>query len=184
MGDQYIKELEAALKMTLDKYREEIKAMRSNRPSVELVENIKVPAYGNEMPIIQLAALSVVPPREIDVRAWDKQMVGPIMKAIQDAKIGLSVSNEGDLIRTFLPTLTDERREELSKTIKKMTEGYRIQIRTKREEIIKKVKNAEDVKELNEDQVFKTKEKIQKTVDEANKQVEQLLEKKLEEIKE
>jgi ribosome recycling factor len=184
MGDQYLKELELHLSATLQKLQEEMRSIRSNRPSVESVENLKANAYGEMLPLVQLGAISVVPPREINIRVWDKNVVGPVMKAIEDAKIGLTPSNEDVLIRAFLPMLTDERRQELSKTVKKIAEQYRIQVRTRREESIKKVKAAEESKELNEDQAFKLKEKMQKAVDNANTNIETMVEKKLAEIQE
>ena len=100
------------------------------------------------------------------------------MKAIENAKIGLTTSNDGNVIRASLPSLTDERREEFTKLIKKTSENFRIQIRTRRDEVMKEMKAAG----LNKDQEFKAKEKVQEKVDEANKKIEELVEKKLKEI--
>lgn len=181
-GEIYIKEIEAAFKGVLEKMKAELQAVRSNRPSVEIIENIQVTYYESQLPIKQLASLGVVPPREIHITPWDKNAMGPIMKAIQDAKIGLTVSSDDKTVRASLPQLTDERREEFMRLAKKLTETFRIQVRNLRDEAIKKVKAAEDRKEMNEDEVFKAKEKIQKAVDQVNKDIEGLLEKKLKEL--
>jgi ribosome recycling factor len=180
--DVYIKELETALRAVTEKFKAEVQSVRSNRPSPEMVENLTANAYDQSLPIKQLGSLSVVPPREIHITAWDKAAVGPITKAIEEARLGLSVSSEGNIVKASLSALSNERREELMKTVKKTGEEARIQIRGRREDTIKKLKNAEGAGEINEDQVFKGKEKVQKAVDAANATIEQMVEKKLVEL--
>lgn len=177
-----IKEFEALLKTALGRLKEEFAAVRGNRPSVELLENIKVNCYDQLLTIKQIGSLSVKPPREIEIHIWDKDAVHPTVKAIEEAKTGLTVSSEGNLLRIFLPALTDERRQELIKFSKKTAEAARIQIRSMRDEIIKKLKTAEEKKEITEDNLFKAKGKIQKMVDEVNERVESALEEKIQEI--
>ncbi|MEK7077433.1 MAG: ribosome recycling factor [Patescibacteria group bacterium] len=184
MIDNVLKELEGQLKNSAEKLRQELQGVRSNRPSVELVENISVVYFDQPMTIKQLASLGVKMPREIDITVWDHNAVNPIMKAIQDAGIGLSLSNEGNMIRAFLPVLTEERRQELTKIVKKMAEEVRIRVRGHRDDGNKKIKSAEAAKELNEDEAFKAKEKIQKLTDEANKQIEAMVESKFTELQE
>ncbi len=179
-----MKELESALKAAVQKLEDELKAVRGNRPSVQLVEDVKVNYYDQLLSVKQLGSLGVRPPREIEITVWDKNAVGPVSKAIAEAKIGLSVTNEGNVVRASLPPLTDERRQEFMKLVKKMAEATRIQIRTKRDEIIKKIKAAEAEKKLDEDQMFKAKEKIQKQIDEVNKRIEEAVERKMKELAE
>lgn len=180
--EKFSKDFEGGLRAIADKLKEDLRMIRSNRPSVELLENIKVNVYDQWMTVQQLGSLSVQPPKDILITIWDKNAVGAIMKAIEDAKIGLSVSNDGNVIRASLPVLTDERKQELAKFVKKISENYRIQVRARRDEAMKKVKAAEESGEVNEDQEFKLKEKIQKQVDEANKKIEEIIEKKLAEL--
>ncbi|MFA6354527.1 MAG: ribosome recycling factor [Candidatus Paceibacterota bacterium] len=182
--EQIVKDLEGELSSSIGKLKEELSTIRSGRPSVEFVENIRVSCYGQEMTIKQLGSLSVIPPRTIQISVWDKASVGAVMKGIEDAKIGMSASNDGNLVRANLPVLTEERREEVSRMVKKMSEGVRIQVRNKRDEAMKKLKAAADDKEISEDQSFKFKEKIQKVVDENNGKIETMVGAKLEEIKE
>ena len=184
LAEQYLKELESALKVVGDKLHEELRAIRGNRPSVDLLADIKVNYYDQWMTIKQLGSLSVLPPRSVQVGIWDKNAVGAVVKAIENAKVGLSVTNDDNNVIATLSPLGNERREELTKLVKKTSEGYRIQIRAKRDEAIKKLKEAETAKQAGEDEVFKTKEKIQKAVDEANKKVEELVENKLKELAE
>ncbi len=180
--DIYFKELETALKSVVEKFRQDLQAVRGNRPSADLIENIKVNCYDQWFTIKQLGSLSVVPPRDVHVSVWDKNTVGAVAKAIDGAKIGLSVSADGSTVRASLSPLGNERREELAKSVKKTSEGARIQIRHHRDESIRKAKTAEDEKQITEDQVFKLKEKIQKLVDATNEQVETLVKNKLEEL--
>lgn len=182
--EEIFKELEQQLKSFVQKFREELQGIRSGRPTTQLLENIQVEYAGATLPVKQLGSLGVKPPREIDITVWDQAAVASVQKAIEAAKIGLSVSHEGNVIRAFLPPLTEERRAEFKKLVGKMAEEVRIKMRTHRDEANKKVKAAEAAKTLNEDQVFKGKEKIQKAVDEANKQIEGLVENKLKELQE
>ena len=182
--EDFLKQFEAELKFLADKLGEDLKMIRSNRPSVELVEGIRVNIYDQNMTIQQLGSITLQPPRDVIISVWDKNAVGAVAKAIEDAKIGLSVSHDGNNIRASLPILTDERKAELSKLVKKTVEEARIQVRTRRDEVMKKVKATKDSKEINEDQEFKLKEKLQKTVDDANGNIEKSLEAKLREISE
>ena len=178
------KQLEHDLKIVAEKLRTELGMIRGSRPSVELLENIKVNLYEEEMTIKQLGSISIVPPRGIQVSVWDKNAVGAVMKAIENAKIGLSVSNDGNNIIATLSQLGVERREELSRLVKKASENSRIQVRANRDDFIKKLRDVESKKEASEDEAFKTKEKIQKLVDGANKQIESVVENKLKELAE
>lgn len=180
--EKNIKEFDVSLKTGLERLKEEFGGIRGNRPSVELLENIKVNCYGQTLAIRQVGSLSVKPPREIEIHVWDKEAVHPAMKAIEDAKIGFSVTNDGNLIRVSLPMLTDERRRELIKLAGKIAEAAKIQIRSLRDEAIKELKTAEGKKEINEDGFFNAKEEIQKTVDETNRKIEAILEDKIKEV--
>lgn len=182
--DQYIKELEAGLSAAIDHLKEEFQSVRSNRPSVQLVENIKVEAYGQTLTIKELGSLSIRPPRDVEISLWDQSIMPDVMKAIQDAGSGLSVGNNGNLVRATLPSLTSERREEFSKLAKKIAEQTKITIRMRREEVNRKVKTAEEEGVLSEDQAFKGKERLQKSVTEANGKVDSILESKLGELSE
>ena len=184
LGETLVKELEKDLKVVAEKLRGELAMIRGNRPSVDLIENIKVNLYEQEMTIKQLGSISIVPPRGVQISVWDKNAVGAVMKAIEGAKIGLSVSNNNTNIIATLSQLGAERREELSKLVRKSSENFRIQVRGNRDDAIKKLRDAEAEKKLSEDEAFKAKEKIQKAVDDANKQIEATVENKLKELAE
>lgn len=164
--------------------REELQTLRSNRPSPKMVEDIKVDYYGQLMPIKQLGSISIVPPREIDISVWDQGAVNSVAKAIETSSLQLTANIDGNLIRINLPVLTDERRKELDKAVRKMAEEVRIRIRGSRDEINKEIKRLEDAGSLSEDIAFKKKEEAQKFVDKFNNEIESLLANKLREISE
>lgn len=180
--EDLIGKFETDLKMVVDKLKDELGMIRSNRPSVEILENIKVNVYDQMMTVQQLGSISIQPPRDLLISIWDKNAVGAVVKAIEDAKIGLTVSNDGNVIRAFLPVLTDERKSELSKLVKKTSENFRIQVRSRRDEVMKRVKSLKEDGEINEDQEFKLKDKLQEKVEGANKGIEDMVARKLEEI--
>jgi ribosome recycling factor len=181
-ADQFIKDLDLALSGSVQRLKTDFTAIRGNRPSVDTIQDIKVNLYDQMLSIKELGALSILPPRTIQVMLWDKDAVGPVMKAIEDARLGLSASSDGTTIRATLSPLGDERREELAKTIKKTSEAARIQIRARRDETMKQLKEAEGKKEITEDDSFKAREKVQKSVDKANREVEAMVKGKLEEL--
>lgn len=180
--DTYIKELESNLRAVVAKFLEDIRGVRSNRPSAEIVENISVPAYDSFMPVKQLGSITVGSQREIIINLWDKDVIAAVTKAIEDAKIGLTVQGDGLTIRCFLPALSEERRAEFVKLAKRISEDSRIQVRSKRDDTMKALKSAEEQGILNEDMVFKAKEKAQKAVDSANAEIEKNLEMKIKEL--
>lgn len=179
-----LKDLESSLNSATQKFNEELQGVRSNRPSVGLIEDVRVECYGEQMTVQQLGSLSIAPPRTIEISVWDATVIPLVTKAIQDTKAGVSVSNNGNIIRVSLPSLTDERREEFVKLVKKMSEAVRIQIRGLRDDANKRIKASQDAKTLSEDQAFKQKEQSQKLVDKANEKVEMLLQVKIKELSE
>ncbi len=177
-----LKFLEQKLKSFAESLKTEFQAIRSGRPSPRMVEDIKVDMYGQMMPIKSLGSISVVPPREIQISLWDITAVNAVAKAIETSSLNVSANTDGSLIRLNLPQLTDERKKEMEKVVRKMTEEIRIKVRTAREDANKEIKNLEADKKLSEDTAFKQKEEVQKLVDKVNKDLEILLENKLKEI--
>lgn len=177
-----LKFLDAKLKSSVEALKNEFQTIRSGRPSPRMVEDIKVDMYGQQMPIKALGSISVIPPREIQISLWDSSSVSAVAKAIETSSLNVTANTDGNLIRINLPQLTDERRKELEKVIKKMTEETRIRVRGAREEANKEIKKMEEGSELSEDAAFKQKEEVQKMVDKTNEEIEKNLENKLKEI--
>lgn len=178
VSDQIVKDLETVLSTVTGKLKQEFAQIRGNRPSPEMLQDIHINLYDQDLTIRELGSLSILPPRTIQITVWDPGAIPAIMKAIDGAHLGLSTNNDGNNIRATLSPLGDERREEMAKLIKKIAEASRIQIRGRREEAIKRLKDAEGKKEITEDDAFKGKEKIQKATDKANSEIEAMIESK------
>jgi len=181
-SEQLIKDLEAGLAVITQKLKQDLGQIRGNRPSPDMVQDIKLSLYDQTVSIRELGSLTILPPRTIQISVWDKNAVGAVMKAVESAHLGLSTSNDGSNIRATLSPLGDERREEMTKLIKKTAEAARIQVRAKREEAIRKLRDAESKKEITKDDAFKGKEKAQKAVDKVNNEIETFVENKLKEL--
>jgi ribosome recycling factor len=174
ISDQIAKDLETSLAGIAAKLKQELGQIRGNRPSPDMIQDIRLNVYDQMLTIRELGSLSVLPPRTIQITVWDSSVISAVMKAIEDAHLGLSTNNDGNNIRAVLSPLGDERRDEMSKLVKKMAEAMRIQIRARRDDAMKRLKDSENKKEITEDDVFKGKEKIQKATDRANGEVEAL----------
>ena len=179
-----IKEFEKHLGETAEKLHEEFATLRTNRPTTKLVEDIKADYYGQFMPLKALGTIGINPPREITITVWDKNALIPVQKAIEASGLGMTPNVDGATVRLILPALTDERRAELVKLVKRTAEEAKIKVRLLRDEIMKKVKDGKEKGTVNESEKFKFKERIQKIVDGANGGIDGLLDKKVAEINE
>ena len=179
-----IKELEQKMASLVDFVRQELMGVRSNRPSPRLVEDIRVELYGQQMTIRQVGAISVQPPSSIIIAVWDKAAVASVAKAIESSNLNVVANIDGTTIRINLPALTDERRKEIIKMVKKEVEEAKIKVRSLRDDENKRVAKEADAGTVTEDEKFKLKEQIQAIVDRGNKELDQLLEKKIAEIME
>ncbi|HEY5220762.1 MAG TPA: ribosome-recycling factor [Candidatus Paceibacterota bacterium] len=182
ISEQITKDLEVALAGVTTKLKQDFGQIRGNRPSPDMIQDIKLSLYDQQLSIRELGSLTILPPRTIQITVWDPGAISAIMKAIDDAHLGLSTNNDGNTIRATLSPLGDERRDEMSKLVKKIAEATRIQIRARREDAIKRLKDSENKKEITQDDAFKGKEKIQKAVDKANGEVEAMVNGKLDEL--
>ncbi len=166
----------------IETLKQEMKGVRASRANVALVEDVKVEYYDKQTPLQHLSSIHVVSPREIHVQIWDKEAVNKAVTAIESSGLGLSTSVEGNVVKVFLPELSKERREELTKYVKGIVEQYRIQIRHIRDEYNKEVDRRCETKELSEDDKFRFKEKIQEETKRVNEEMEKIFENKKQEI--
>ncbi len=182
--EDLIRQLELQTKALVDALKQTLGAVRANRPSAQLLENVQVMYLDQQLTVRQLGSISVVPPREIQISVWDKGVVSAVAKAIENSSLRLQPSVQGNIVRVQMPALTAERREELTKLIKGETEKIKIKLRGGRDEANRKIETALKAKTISEDQKFKTKERVQKAVDKANQEIESLLQGKIKEISE
>lgn len=182
--DDIFKQIEKQIRAVCDAFRKEIAGVRANRPNTAIVEDIKVSYYDQPTPIKHLGTVSVVPPREIHIQVWDKSAVQAVAKAVEMASLGFSANVDGSIVRIFLPELSEERREELIKLVKKIAEQHRVHIRQVRDEGNRDIQKMFDDGLCGEDDRFKGRERVQKMVDAANKEIDVDCEAKIKEIKE
>ncbi|MFW5998156.1 MAG: ribosome recycling factor [Halanaerobiaceae bacterium] len=182
MMRQVEKETEKKMKEVLKSAREEFKTVRTGRARPSLVENIKADYYGTLTPIQQMAKVVAPEPRLIVIDPWDKSMIENIEKAIMKEDIGLTPSDDGEVIRINIPKLTEERRKELVKVINDKAEDARVAIRNIRRDANDKLEKMEDDGEISEDDYYRGTENIQELTDEYIDKIDKMLENKKEEI--
>ena len=169
---------------SIEAFKKDLGKIRTGRASFSLLDGIKVDYYGTPTPLPQVGTLSVPESRMITVTPWDSKMVGPIEKAIQASGLGLNPSNDGKMVRIPIPPLTEERRKDLVKVVKKMAEDARIAVRNIRRESLEKVKEKEKKKEISEDEMKRWQDRVQKETDSYVKKIEEILKAKEQEIME
>ena len=177
-----VKDTSARMERSIEAFRKELGKVRTGRASFSLLDGIKVDYYGTPTPLQQVGTLSVPESRLITVTPWDTKMIGPIEKAIQGSGLGLNPSSDGKTVRIPIPPLTEERRRELAKVVRKMAEDARVAVRNVRREAIEKLKDQEKKKEISEDVVKRGQERIQKGTDAHVKKIDEILKSKEQEI--
>lgn len=169
---------------SLDHLRKAVAKVRAGRANPAMLDEIRVENYGTMMPLNQVATVSIGDARLLVVKPWDRNMVGPIERAINAANLGINPQSDGVVIRLAIPPLTGDRRKALVKQVKDLGEDAKVAIRQSRREANELLKDAEKGREITEDQLKKALEKVQEMHDKYIKQVDEILAKKEAEITE
>jgi len=156
--------------------------LRTGRASASILDPVMVDAYGQKMPLNQVANVNAPEPKLITVQIWDKSMVGPVDKAVREAGLGLNPVVDGQNLRIPLPDLNEERRRELVKVAKDYAENAKVAIRHVRRDGMEVLKKAEKDKEIGQDEARATSDKVQKLTDEKVAEVDSVLSQKETEI--
>ena len=151
---------------SIDALKNEFKKIRTGRASLALFEDIKVNYYGTPTPLKQMASLSVPESRLIVIQPWDQTVIGEIEKEILKSELGLTPMNDGKVIRIAIPPLTEERRKELVKVVRKIEEEYKISIRKVRRDANEFLKGLQKDGDISEDDFYKAQDQVQKITDE------------------
>ena len=175
------KHAKEAMHKAIESTRRELGGIRSGKASPTLLDVVRVEAYGNTMPLNQVAMVSAPEPRLLTVQPFDKGLTQAIEKAIRDSNLGLNPASQGNVIRVPLPMLSEERRRELVKVVHKLAEEGRIAVRHARTDCLSKVKKLE---KISEDDKARAEKDIQKLTDEHIKQIDGLIVSKEAEIME
>jgi ribosome recycling factor len=177
-----IDEMQKKMSKSLEMTKKEFQNIRTNRASIALVEGIQVDYYNTPTPLKGLASITTPDPKTIAIQPWDPSVLNEIERAILKSDLGLTPMNDGRIIRLQIPPLTQERRDELSRVVKKVAEEGRVSIRNARHEGVEQVKKLEKSKAIPEDKSHASQRDIQKITDKFIVQIDDALKNKETEI--
>jgi len=182
MVDEIFEDLKARMGKSIETLKREYSRLRTGRASISLLDGIRVSYYDSPTPLNQMASLAVPEPRLIVIQPWDKTAIEDIEKAILKSELGLTPINDGKVIRISIPSLTEERRKELVKVARKMSEDNKVAIRNIRRDANEMLKDLKKEKEITEDDLYRSQEEVQKATDQFISQVDELCAAKEKEI--
>ena len=171
---EVIFEMADKMEKSVEAFKNELSKVRTGRASISLLDGISVDAYGSPMPMNQVATMTIPESRMIAIQPWDPQMVPAIEKAILKSDLGLAPANDGKVIRLSIPQLTEERRKELVKQVRKVAEEFKVTIRNSRRDAIDILKKQKKDKEISEDDLFKMQDEAQKETDTYVKKIDEI----------
>lgn len=184
MTKEVIADMKAHMDKSVDALRREYQKVRTGRATTGLLDEIKVEYYGNPAPLNQVATLAVPEPRTITIQPWEAKMIPVIEKAIMNANLGFTPANDGKTIRISLPPLTEERRKEIVKMIRKMAEDAKIAVRNIRRDGIDSLKKLEKEKKISEDELKRAEKEVQDVTNAAVARIDEVLSHKEKEVME
>lgn len=180
--EAFIAEVKSKMEKSIEALRKDLSRIRTGRASLTLLDGVRVNYYGVPTPLSQVASLSVPESRTISIQPWDPKIIGEIEKAIQKSDLGLTSLSDGKIVRINIPSLTEERRKELVKVVKRMEEECKVAMRNIRRDANEQLKTAKKDKNLSEDDQFKYQEEIQKLMDKSIEKAEEVVKAKEKEI--
>ncbi len=184
MTKDVIANMKSQMEKTLDSLRRDYQKVRTGRASTSLLDDVKIDYYGTPTPVSQVATLAVPEPRTITLQPWESKMIPVIEKAIMNANIGITPANDGKLIRLVLPPLTEERRKEIVKNLRKMSEEAKVALRNIRRDAIDGVKKLEKDKSISEDDLKRAEKEIQDVTKSHETKIDEVLAHKEKEVME
>jgi ribosome recycling factor len=184
MVSDVLKELQASLEKGIDAYKRELTKVRTGRANLGILDGIRVDYYGTPTPINQVASMNVPDARMITIKPWEKSLIPEIEKAVRSAQLGLNPSSDGEIVRLPMPPLTEERRRDLVKLVKKMAEEAKVALRAHRRDANEMLKDFLKEKTITEDEEKAGLKKVQDATDASIAKVDEILAKKEAEIME
>ena len=182
MLNEIKKDAQARMTKSIEALRHTLVKVRTGRASTALVEHLKVNYYGSDMPLSQVASVTIADARSLVITPWEKQMVSAVEKAILASDLGLTPNTAGTVIRLNLPALTEERRKELSKVVHAEGEDTKVAVRNIRRDANQQVKDLLKDKSITEDDVRRAEDEIQKLTDKSIKDVDDVVKAKEQEL--
>ncbi|MBW2478258.1 MAG: ribosome recycling factor [Deltaproteobacteria bacterium] len=164
-----------AMNKSLDALKRELGKVRTGRASLSIIDDVKVDYYGTPTPLNQVGTLAVPEPRMITIQPWEKNLIPEIEKAILKADLGLNPASDGQLVRLVFPPLTEERRKEMVKQVKRIGEDAKIAVRNSRRDANDALKKLEKDKEISEDELKRAEKDVQDLTDSFVEKVDQIV---------
>ena len=174
MANDVVDQVNTKMEASVEALKRELVKIRTGRASLALLDGIKVDAYGSLLPVDQVGTMTIPESRLIVIQPWDPQMLPVIEKAILSSALGLTPANDGKVIRLTIPQLTEERRKELVKQVKKIAEEFKVAVRNVRRETNDSLKKMKKDKDISEDDMFRLQEEAQKATDAFIKQIDEV----------
>lgn len=184
MSDKKLVDYGSRMDKTLESLNKDFSGLRTGRASANMLDQIKVDAYGSLMPLSQVGTVSVPEARMLTVQVWDKGMIASVEKAIRESELGLNPATEGQFIRIPIPQLNEQRRQELAKIAAKYAEETRISVRNIRRDGMEMLKKLEKDGECSEDEYRRLSTQVQELTDKHVKKIDNMLEQKQKDIME
>ena len=175
-------DLQRRMHGAVDALKHDLSGLRTGRASTALLDTIHVEVYGANMPLNQVATVSVPEPRMLSVQVWDRSNVQPVEKAIRSANLGLNPVTDGQLIRLPIPDLTEDRRKELAKLVGQFAEKAKVAVRNVRRDGMDQLKQDEKKHQISEDEHKRLEQEVQKLTDDTIKEIDELSHSKEKEI--
>ena len=180
--DERLVQFDEKMQKTMNNLSEEFGSIRAGRANPHVLDKLRVDYYGTPTPIQQVANVNVPEPRMIQIQPWEASMVKEIEKAILSSDLGINPTNDGKLIRLVFPELTEERRKELAKDIKKKGEGAKVAVRNIRRDAMDHFKKVGKAEDISEDEIKDLEDGIQKLTDQYVAQIDKAVDAKSDEI--
>lgn len=172
---EIIEAMREKMTINIEAFRRDLTKIRTGRATTALLDGLKVMAYGSPLPLNQVGTVTIPESRMLVIQPWDTKLLPALEKAIFSSDLGLNPSNDGKMIRINIPQLTEERRKEMVKNVKKISEEHRVAVRNLRRETIDTLKKQKNNKEIPEDDFFRMQEEAQQATDRFIKQIDEIM---------
>ena len=171
--EQVLSEVDTMMDRTLEAFKRDLNQLRTGRATPALIENVPVDYYGSATPLKQIASIAAPDPRAIQVTPWDKGSLREIEKGLMKSDLGLNPSNDGAIITVPIPPLTNDRRQEMVKLLKKKVEDGKVSLRNVRRDGLDTLRKLEKDKAISQDENRRAQEQLQKVTDGHSKQIDE-----------
>ncbi len=163
--NEFLSKIKGEMAEVPQKLKKDLSTLRTGRANPQMLESVRVDYYGVPTPLKQMALINTADAKTLEIQPWDVSVIKEIEKALQQADLGVTPQNDGKIIRIIFPPMTEDRRKTLTKTISKMSEDYKVNVRNLRRDALEKLKKAQKLGEISQDDLSRYETDVQKTTD-------------------